>query len=62
MKSQGNIPQKYQKVLEMDQVLRKLIAEYYMALNELKDSGKSVELLASHVAIMVEMINEFKRG
>lgn len=62
MRSQGNIPQKYQKVLEMDQVLRKLIAEYYMALNEMKDSGKSVELLASHVAIMVEMINEFKKG
>ncbi len=62
MRPQGNIPQKYQKVLEMDQVLRKLIAEYYMALNEMKDSGKSVELLASHVAIMVEMINEFKKG
>lgn len=46
----------------MDQVLRKLIAEYYMALNEMKDPGKSVELLASHVAIMVEMINEFKKG
>jgi hypothetical protein len=62
MRPQGNIPKKYQKVLEMDQVLRKLIAEYYMALNEMKDSGKSVELLASHVAIMVEMINEFKKG
>ena len=62
MRPQSNIPQKYQKVLGMDQVLRKLIAEYYMALNEMKDSGKSVELLASHVAIMVEMINEFKKG
>ena len=46
----------------MDQVLRKLIAEYYMALSEMKDPGKSVELLASHVAIMVEMIKDFKKG
>lgn len=58
----GDVPQKYKKVLEMDQVLRKLIAEYYMALNEMGDSGRAVELLASHVAIMVEMINEFKKG
>jgi hypothetical protein len=62
MMPRGDVPQKYKKVLEMDQVLRKLIAEYYMALNELDDNGKSVELLASHVAIMVEMINEFKKG
>ena len=62
MMPRGDIPQKYKKVLEMDQVLRKLIAEYYMALNEIDDRGKSVELLASHVAIMVEMINEFKKG
>ncbi|MFA5518925.1 MAG: hypothetical protein WDA74_06695 [Spirochaetota bacterium] len=62
MRPQSNIPVKYQKVLEMDQVLRKLITEYFMALNEINDPGKSIELLASHVAIMVEMINDFKRG
>lgn len=62
MMPRGDVPQKYKKVLEMDQVLRKLIAEYYMALNEMGDKGRSVELLASHVAIMVEMINEFKKG
>jgi len=62
MRPQSNIPQKYQNVLEKDQVLRKFIAEYYMALSEMKDPGKSVELLASHVAIMVEMIKEFKKS
>ena len=62
MMPRSDVPQKYKKVFEMDQVLRKLITEYYMALSEMKDPGKSVELLASHVAIMVEMINDFKRG
>ncbi len=51
-----------QGVVERDKALRQMIAEYYMSLIELKDPAKSIELLASHVAIMVEMINEFKKG
>lgn len=56
-----NIPQQYKHVIELDRTLRKNIAEYYFALNDLKDPAKAVELLAGHVAIMVEMINELKK-
>jgi hypothetical protein len=56
-----NIPQQYKHVIELDRVLRKNIAEYYFALNDLKDPAKAVEFLAGHVAIMVEMINELKK-
>lgn len=56
-----NIPQQYRHVIELDRSLRKSIAEYFFALNDLKDPGKAVEFLAGHVAIMVEMINELKK-
>jgi len=56
-----NIPSQYNKVIELDRTLRKNIAEYYFALKELNDAKKAVELLASHVAIMVEMINDLKK-
>ncbi len=56
-----NIPQQYKHVIELDRILRKSIAEYYFALNDLKDNAKAVEFLAGHVAIMVEMINELKK-
>ena len=55
-----NVPEQLQKALAIDQKLRQIIAEYYMALNEMQDPGKAVDLLSDHVAIMVEMINEFK--
>lgn len=55
-----NIPEQLQKTLAIDQKLRKVIAEYYMALNEMGDPKKAIDLLSDHVAIMVEMINEFK--
>jgi len=50
-----------QAILEKDSNLRKIVADYYMSLKKLNDPAKSVELLASHVAIMVEMINDFKQ-
>jgi hypothetical protein len=56
-----NIPQQYRHVIELDRSLRKNITEYYFALNEMKDPVKAVELLAGHVAIMVEMIKELKK-
>ena len=61
MMQNQNIPRELQKVLQVDQKLRKDIAELFMALNDLKDPPKSIELLAQHVAMMVEMINEFKK-
>jgi len=57
-----NIPPQYRRVIELDRNLRKEIAEYFFALNDMKDAKKAVELLAGHVAIMVEMINELKKG
>lgn len=57
-----NIPPQYKHVIELDRNLRKEIAEYFFALNDMKDPKKAVELLAGHVAIMVEMINELKKN
>jgi len=44
----------------MDEKLRKSIAELYLALEEAGNSPMAVDLLAEHVAILVEMINHFK--
>ena len=49
-------------LIELDKNLRKNITEYYFALCKINDPSKAVELLAGHVAIMVEMINELKKG
>ncbi|HOP62378.1 MAG TPA: hypothetical protein PK906_03340 [Spirochaetota bacterium] len=56
-----NIPSQYRHVIELDRSLRKNVAEYFFALNDMKDPERAVELLAGHVAIMVEMINELKK-
>lgn len=61
MDNARNVPDQLKKVIDIDQQLRKMIAEYYMELMKLNDHARSVEMLADHVAIMVEMINEFKR-
>lgn len=50
-----------ESVFDKDRTLRKEIADYYMLLKELNDPDKAVQLLAEHVTIMVEMINEFKK-
>ncbi len=62
MMTPNNMPQGLNAVIEMDRKLRKDITEYYFALNKINDPAKAVELLAGHVAIMVEMINELKKG
>lgn len=48
-------------VIELDRKLRGEITQYYYALQKMNDPAKAIELLAGHVAIMVEMINEFKK-
>ncbi len=58
----NNMPQGLNSVIEMDRKLRKDITEYFFALSKLNEPAKAVELLAGHVAIMVEMINELKKG
>ncbi len=53
---------KLQEALAKDSNLRQAVADYYMSLKNMNDPDKAVELLASHVAMMVEMINDFKQG
>ncbi|HNX22610.1 MAG TPA: hypothetical protein PKG60_01085 [Spirochaetota bacterium] len=62
MMTPNTMPQGINNVIELDRKLRKDITEYFFALNKLNDPAKAVELLAGHVAIMVEMINELKKG
>lgn len=47
-------------VINQDQSLRKAVADLYLSLNELNDPRIAVEILAEHVAILVDMINQFK--
>jgi hypothetical protein len=53
--------QAIQTVIAIDQQLRKIIAEYFMAIQQMNDPVKGVNLLAEHVSIMIEMINELKK-
>ena len=52
--------QNMKKLLAKDQTLRKEIADLFVTLNELQDPAMAVKLLADHIAILVEMLNEFK--
>lgn len=56
------IPPQHRHVIELDRSLRKEITEYFFALNDMRDPKKAIDLLAGHVAIMIEMINELKKG
>lgn len=56
---QQNIPSS--ELAEKDRALRHAVSDLYMALTRSGDPKTSIDLLAEHVAIMVEMINEFKR-
>ncbi|MDA3901560.1 MAG: hypothetical protein PF637_13710 [Spirochaetes bacterium] len=48
---------------ELDQLVRQSVSDMYMALLESKtDPAQAIDLLAQHVAMMVEMINEFKKA
>jgi len=62
MMTPNGIPQGFNNVIELDRKLRKDITEYFFALTKLNEPAKAVELLAGHVAIMVEMINELKKN
>jgi len=45
---------------ERDARVRQSIADLYLALSEVKNPDMAINMLAEHVAIMVDMINEFK--
>ncbi|MCX7678052.1 MAG: hypothetical protein N2316_02420 [Spirochaetes bacterium] len=56
----ANATEGMKAIIEKDQALRKSVADLYATLVEANDPALAVELLAEHIAIMVEMINEFK--
>lgn len=62
MMSPNSMPRGITSVIELDKKLRADITQYFFALQKLNDPAKSIELLAGHVAIMVEMINDFKKN
>lgn len=62
MMTPDSMQHNYGTVIELDRKLRKDITEYFFALNKLNEPVKAIELLAGHVAIMVEMINELKKS
>ncbi|HON78259.1 MAG TPA: hypothetical protein PK544_07190 [Spirochaetota bacterium] len=47
-------------IIDRDQVLRKAIADLYVSLEKLNDPKLAVEMLAEHITMMVEMLNQFK--
>ena len=55
-------PKELEEIMEKDSRVRKAVADLYMALNSVGKPEVAVNLLAEHVAIMVDMINEFKKA
>ena len=49
-------------LLENDTRVRKAVADLYLGLVEHGDSATAINMLAEHVAILVEMINEIKKA
>lgn len=49
------------EIAEKDRALRHAVSDLYMSLSQAGDPKTSIDILATHVAMMVEMINEFKR-
>jgi len=47
-------------IIERDKLVRKSVADLYSVLTQSNQPDLAVKLLADHVAIMVDMINEFK--
>ena len=45
---------------DKDARVRQAVADLYLALVESKNPDAAINMLAEHVAIMVDMINEFK--
>ena len=49
-------------VVEKDKAVRQAISELYFVLGRSGNPELAINLLADHVAIMVDMINEFKKA
>ena len=46
---------------QKDKIVRQSIADLYYSLSEAKNPELAINMLAEHVAILVDMINEFKK-
>jgi hypothetical protein len=56
---QGN--EDVNRIVAKDKEVRQAIADLYMLLNGAGNPKMAIELLADHVAIMIDMINEMKK-
>jgi hypothetical protein len=50
-----------EKIFESDSRLRKALADLYLNLAELGNASIAVDMLAEHTAMLVDMINQFKK-
>ncbi len=53
-------PEGQNAIAQKDSELRQAVSELYMALSQQAEPSQAIDILAEHVAMMVEMINEFK--
>jgi len=60
--SDSSAVERVKSIMSKDQALRKAVADLYVKLNELNDPRLAIEVLAEHIAILVEMLNEFKKS
>jgi hypothetical protein len=51
-----------ERVIACDQQVRKAVSELFRELESAGNPAVAVELLSEHTAILVEMINVFKKG
>lgn len=59
--SPGNRSAMTERLAQSDEQLRKAVADFFLALEEMHNPELAVELLAEHTAILIEMINQFKK-
>ncbi len=55
-------PDARDKVGEADRNLRKAIAALYLALDEVGNPARAVDILAEHAAMLIDMIRQIKGG
>ncbi len=53
--------EKLEKIFESDTRLRKALADLYINLEDLGNPTIAVDMLAEHAAMLVDMINQFKK-
>lgn len=51
-----------ESVAKADQKVRGAVGELFMALDAMNDPAIAIDVLSDHAAILVEMINQFKKN